>query len=184
MNQRLPSLWIGVSALCCISLLFGCFAAARAAAADLDHAASAHAAQQKAKGQKSGGPSFCRSGAGHPVYGRQWCLEKGFRIGDGPLWRPLVFGEIVFGRTPRGRLPDRPLGWQEIAEILSHTAVDILFDQIGAPDDRQKISGRWRGGEEYGVFVLELMDGDEPLAELNDTDGDGRVDVVIAPENL
>lgn len=27
-------------------------------------------------------PAFCRSGAGHPVYGRRWCLEKGFGIGD------------------------------------------------------------------------------------------------------
>ena len=27
------------------------------------------------------GPSFCRSGAGHPVFGLAWCLEKGFGIG-------------------------------------------------------------------------------------------------------
>lgn len=27
------------------------------------------------------GPSFCRSGAGHPVFGLQWCVQKGFGIG-------------------------------------------------------------------------------------------------------
>lgn len=24
------------------------------------------------------GPSYCRSGAGHPVYGRQWCADRGY----------------------------------------------------------------------------------------------------------
>jgi len=27
------------------------------------------------------GPSFCRTGAGHPVFGLQWCLNKGYGIG-------------------------------------------------------------------------------------------------------
>jgi hypothetical protein len=165
-----------------LSLLLWGTSATYVAADDLRNEATPTAAQQRAKGKKSGSPSFCRSGAGHPVYGRQWCLEKGFRVGDGPPWAALVVDEIVFAKTPKGRIDPRPLGWQEIAEILSHTAVDMLFDQIGSPDDREKVSGQWRGGEEYGVFVLELMDGDEPLAELNDTDGDGRVDVVVAPE--
>ncbi|HUF90463.1 MAG TPA: hypothetical protein VMR66_10860 [Gemmatimonadota bacterium] len=32
------------------------------------------------------GPSFCRSGAGHPVFGLQWCLNKGFGIGRPGSW--------------------------------------------------------------------------------------------------
>src|SRR5688500_8111477 len=31
---------------------------------------------------REGAPSFCRSGEGHPVWGRQWCLDKGFGLGD------------------------------------------------------------------------------------------------------
>jgi hypothetical protein len=31
--------------------------------------------------QAGGGPAFCRSGSGHPVFGRQWCREKGFSLG-------------------------------------------------------------------------------------------------------
>ncbi len=30
----------------------------------------------------SNGPAFCRSGSGHPVHGRAWCLEKGFGLGQ------------------------------------------------------------------------------------------------------
>lgn len=32
----------------------------------------------KAKGAKGNGPSFCRSGAGHPVFGWEWCRERGW----------------------------------------------------------------------------------------------------------
>jgi hypothetical protein len=42
------------------------------------------------------GPSFCRSGAGHPVFGIQWCLQKGYGIG-----RPgavILRGDDVFLR--------------------------------------------------------------------------------------
>ncbi|CAN5333634.1 hypothetical protein BH18GEM1_BH18GEM1_20700 [soil metagenome] len=35
------------------------------------------------------GPPFCRSGAGHPVHGRRWCLEKGWGLGNP--------GDIFFG---------------------------------------------------------------------------------------
>jgi hypothetical protein len=28
------------------------------------------------------GPKFCRSGAGHPVFGREWCNDKGFGLGN------------------------------------------------------------------------------------------------------
>jgi hypothetical protein len=42
------------------------------------------------------GPSFCRSGAGHPVFGLRWCLSKGYGIG-----RPgavFIRGDDVFLR--------------------------------------------------------------------------------------
>ena len=42
------------------------------------------------------GPSFCRSGAGHPVFGIQWCLQKGYGVG-----RPgsvFLWGDDVFLR--------------------------------------------------------------------------------------
>ncbi len=36
--------------------------------------------------RNDGGPSFCRSGAGHPVFGLQWCLNKGYGIGRPGAW--------------------------------------------------------------------------------------------------
>lgn len=27
------------------------------------------------------GPKFCRNGVGHPVFGRQWCVDHGFALG-------------------------------------------------------------------------------------------------------
>jgi hypothetical protein len=32
----------------------------------------------KNMGGNGGGPAFCRSGAGHPVHGWQWCRDKGW----------------------------------------------------------------------------------------------------------
>jgi hypothetical protein len=46
--------------------------------------------------RNNSGPSFCRSGAGHPVFGIQWCLQKGYGIG-----RPgavFLWGDDVFLR--------------------------------------------------------------------------------------
>ena len=50
---------------------------------------------ERFRARRVGGPSFCRSGAGHPVFGRRWCLEKGFGLGD----RDDIFfedGRVIF----------------------------------------------------------------------------------------
>jgi hypothetical protein len=33
------------------------------------------------RGFREGIPAFCRTGEGHPVFGRRWCIEKGFGLG-------------------------------------------------------------------------------------------------------
>lgn len=35
-------------------------------------------AQGKSGKAKHGGPAFCRSGAGHPVFGWEWCRDRGW----------------------------------------------------------------------------------------------------------
>ena len=42
------------------------------------------------------GPSFCRSGAGHPVWGLEWCLDKGYGIGRSGTW--FLRGDDLFLR--------------------------------------------------------------------------------------
>ena len=59
----------------------------------------------KAKqGTRNGnGPAFCRSGAGHPVHGWEWCREKGWDRAD----RELGWWERDDDRDRRDRDRDR-----------------------------------------------------------------------------
>jgi hypothetical protein len=69
------------------------------------------------------GPRFCASGAGHPVYGLRWCLEKGYRIGGPGSW--FLRGDDLFlqGRNRvivvrgHGRDAD-PLFWGSVVGRL------------------------------------------------------------------
>jgi hypothetical protein len=45
--------------------------------------AAAQGKGNQAKGGKGGGPAFCRSGAGHPVFGWEWCRDRGWDRVDG-----------------------------------------------------------------------------------------------------
>ena len=50
---------------------------------------------ERFRANRGRGPKFCRTGVGHPVFGRRWCLEKGFGLGD----RDDVFfddGRVIF----------------------------------------------------------------------------------------
>jgi hypothetical protein len=51
----------------------------------------------RSRGRRGRGPAFCRSGAGHPVHGRQWCTRKGFGLG-----RDFTIDTRRRGRTRQG----------------------------------------------------------------------------------
>jgi hypothetical protein len=51
----------------------------------------------RTQNRRGRGPAFCRSGAGHPVHGRRWCLQKGFGLG-----RDVLFDTRRRGRTRQG----------------------------------------------------------------------------------
>jgi hypothetical protein len=142
----------------------------------------AAAQRGKAKGKQQNGPAFCRSGAGHPVYGRQWCLDHGFGLGNAS-WRKAQPGRIRFERVPQGRIETTRLGWREVAGILTDVALDEIFGESHYDLDRERLAGEWRGGDTEGLLVFELMLGDDPVAELTDLDLDGQVDVVLVAEH-
>lgn len=131
-----------------------------------------------------GVPAFCRTGEGHPVFGRQWCLDKGFGLGS-VTWRRGDRGEaegFMFRRPPRGgeRILDRP----GVEEILGEEVLGTLLD-AAAPDARNDpVTGRWLEPGEQGARVLQLRAGDRPLAELTDLDRDDAVDVVMWAEGV
>lgn len=63
------------------------------------------------------GPAFCRSGAGHPVHGRRWCLQKGFGLGG------LSLEDIIFRAQRRDRRSNV-------------SVIDILEDVLDGRDRR------------------------------------------------
>lgn len=127
------------------------------------------------------GPAFCRSGAGHPVHGRRWCVEKGFGLGGGRAhdmrWERRYWDDVVFGprwhRARGGYVDGRVL--VDVVGRRVYGRLDIMRRRMGV---RYALTGRWirpRGG----ALVLQVRAGPMAVAELSDMDGDGRVDVVL-----
>lgn len=141
---------------------------------------------------KRGGPPFCRNGAGHPVHGRAWCVEKGFtpaprqrrsryRRGypEAPRrWRRYEGTSIRFRISyERIRRWDDVLTSAELDIVLDRRTQRRLYDHRRHLGTRAPIEGRWvpARGRTTGR-VLQLRAGRTPLAELADWDGDRRVD--------
>lgn len=123
---------------------------------------------------KGSGPAFCRSGgAGHPVFGRQWCQDKGFGSRydrwDRDGWRNVDV------QRRRGR--DYDLGRPVLIDILG----DVLYRRFEAFGRQYygggALTGDWfhdgRGG------VLQLSVGGVPFARLVDANRNGRIDDVL-----
>lgn len=128
--------------------------------------------------RKSGSPSFCRSGAGHPVWGRQWCVDKGFGLGlDQDLrWgRAIGVDNVVFRRD----VTDSHLGRAVLLDVLG----DVVFNRLAAHAITlgfvEPLSGRWIGQPSGGPRVLLLSSGPRPVAEVVDVNRDGRADLLL-----
>lgn len=125
----------------------------------------------------AGAPSFCRSGAGHPVFGRQWCLDKGFGLGmdrDVRWARTTRLDDVVFLR-PAGTTT---LAREALITLLGEVAVDRLALHAITLGLVDPLVGRWLG-EPSGSRVLLLTSGGRPVAEIVDVDRDDRADVML-----
>jgi hypothetical protein len=125
----------------------------------------------------AGSPAFCRSGAGHPVWGRDWCLDKGFGLGD----RDRTWGvdrglEDIILRSPDPRRDVLDRGG--LIDVLG----DVIFGRLAVQSlvlgADQPLSGRWIGQPE-GPRTLRVTAGDLPVAELVDYDRDDSVDTIL-----
>jgi len=124
----------------------------------------------------SNAPSFCRSGAGHPQHGRQWCRDKGFQLGQ-DQWGRESWGDIFVGGS-RDRRMDRynqNFGRYDLAQLLGSVVLN-RFESFGRQYSGGTTSGRWL--LDGGASVLQLYMGDVPIARLVDQNRDGRVDNV------
>lgn len=126
---------------------------------------------------KQGAPAFCRSGAGHPVWGRQWCLDKGFGLGDYDDYRwgrttdlgDFVYPQAVYQPTIAGTLLQTILGTNAYNRLALH-AVELGF--------MEPLTGRWVS-QQTGPQMLLVNSGSYPVAELVDTNRDFRWDDLL-----
>ncbi|NJD11621.1 MAG: hypothetical protein FIB01_14700 [Gemmatimonadetes bacterium] len=125
---------------------------------------------------RSGGPAFCRSGAGHPTRGRQWCYEQGYGLGDERWSRAGDWDGFAFGR-PDGRYRGSRLEGSVLRDILGRVIYGRLVIQSRAWG-WGALSGRWLDAA-VGPRVLQVQAGGHALAEFYDRDRDGRVDLVM-----
>jgi hypothetical protein len=126
---------------------------------------------------KSGAPAFCRSGEGHPVWGRQWCLDKGFGLGmnSNSRWGYTNYvGDLRFAKVSPGEV----LAREALVAVLGQQAFDRLALHAITLGLSQPISGRWIG-DGTGPRVLLVQSAAVPVAELVDLNGDNRADRMV-----
>lgn len=123
-------------------------------------------------------PAFCRSGEGHPVRGREWCLDKGFGLGSrsGTLWSRGGIDDVVWRRRADDRM-DRGGLIGVLGDIvfgrLALQAVTLGYDQ--------PLVGFWVAQPE-GPRLLRVRSGEYEVAEFVDTNRDDRVDVLYVSQ--
>jgi len=131
-------------------------------------------AGSKNSGKDVGVPAFCRSGAGHPVHGWQWCVDRSYKMG----WSSAALSGATFRGKGKARRGDE-LDSGSIADVLGREVtkqIEGLARDLGLDG---VINGRWADTDDGGALVLQLRAGNEPLAELTDRNGDGKVDAAL-----
>jgi hypothetical protein len=126
---------------------------------------------------KKGAPSYCRSGAGHPVWGRQWCVDKGFGLGsDGDLrWSRVIEDDNVLFMRP---VTPGELTRVALVDLLGDVVVNRLAAQAITLGLIEPLTGRWIG-EPTTSRVLVLSSGARPVAEVVDLNRDNRADMLL-----
>jgi len=121
------------------------------------------------------GPAFCRSGAGHPVHGRQWCYDKGYGLGN-DRWGRAGWDDVVL-RRPDRRYEDQRMNGSALEDILGSVVYRRLNTQARSLGSGA-LTGRWMDASS-GPRILQVHAGSRPLAEFYDRNRDGRVDLVM-----
>lgn len=126
-----------------------------------------------------GAPAFCRSGEGHPVFGRQWCIDKRFGLGESNGFR--------WGRTDRitdvaflQPVTSGSVSRDALLSLLGPVAFDRLALHAITLGLSDPLVGRWMVSQEPGApRVLLVSSGRLPVAEIVDIDQDNRGDMMV-----
>ncbi|HYR11482.1 MAG TPA: hypothetical protein VEQ60_27110 [Longimicrobium sp.] len=124
---------------------------------------------------RANAPAFCRSGEGHPVWGREWCIEKGFGLGSrsGTIWSRGGIGDVIF-RNPDTRTR---LDRGGLLGVLGDIVLGRLALQAVSLGYDQPLTGYWVA-EPEGPRILRVRSGDYEVAEFYDRDRNDRVEVL------
>lgn len=124
-----------------------------------------------------GAPRFCRSGAGHPVWGRQWCIDKGFGLSG--------TGNTRWGRTRdvsgmrwNGDLTTGSLTRDALLAVLGPTAFNRLALHAVTLGLVDPLGGQWRT-DSSGQRLLLVSSGATPVAEIADFNNDRIADLML-----
>jgi hypothetical protein len=126
---------------------------------------------------KSDAPSFCRSGAGHPVWGRQWCIDKGFGLGaeNDIRWATTPVSNIVFAQEPT---TEQLITTAVLRQVLGATAFDRLATHAITLGLVNPLTATWLG-QPTGSRTLYVQSGTYPIAEFVDANRDGRPETML-----
>jgi hypothetical protein len=123
------------------------------------------------------GPKFCREGNGHPVYGREWCLDKGFGLGArNDRWSSTRWDRVTW-RAPRQQTLSG-INRVQLGNILGTGILNRIQSHSNTLGYRAPLTGRWVSNAD-GRSILLVNSGSLPIAELVDRNRDGIVDVVL-----
>jgi hypothetical protein len=124
-------------------------------------------------------PQHCRSGEGHPAFGRHWCIDKRFGLGerDGFRWgRTDRVTDVSLAAAPAGGALSREL----LASVIGQRAFNGLALHAITLGLVDPLRGRWLEAQEPGSpRVLVVWSGEQPVAEVVDIDRDQRADVLV-----
>lgn len=130
---------------------------------------------------RANAPAFCRSGEGHPVWGREWCLDKGFGLGSraGTLWSRGTIDDVVFRRLDYGTRLDRG----GLLGVLGDLVLGRLALQALTLGYDQPLVGTWVA-EPQRPRLLRVYSGGYPVAEFVDSDYDNRPEILYVVQPL
>ena len=116
-----------------------------------------------------------RSGAGTPA---ARAAPGGERRGS---WERVRLGSLGVPLDASPGRRDGRVGASDLEALLGTRALDSLLTRAGhASTSARFLNGRWQlNAGPPGARILQIRVVDRPLAEVNDLDGDGRVDVVL-----
>lgn len=159
--------------------------------------------QRSPHGKRQPGPPFCRSGTGHPVFGMEWCRERGFAPQAAPdrryernrrsrerarrrkgerRWYEQHRRERNITYDGRRQHQDARLTAARLEDVLGPRTLAGLERLARRFGNDSALTGRWVGDREKRV--LRIQAGPQMLAELIDHDRDGQVDRTLLAEPI